>query len=58
MVRFLAREQQKATATASVASLTIYDMLKGIDRGIRITDLELVGKAGGRSGTWRRKRAP
>lgn len=50
--------EMEALVAASVASLTIYDMLKGIDRGIRITDLELVQKAGGRSGTWRRKRAP
>jgi cyclic pyranopterin phosphate synthase len=50
--------EMEALVAASVASLTIYDMLKGIDRGIRITDLELVEKAGGRSGTWRRGRSP
>jgi cyclic pyranopterin monophosphate synthase len=33
-------------------------MLKGIDRGITITDIGLVEKRGGRSGTWRRKPAP
>jgi cyclic pyranopterin phosphate synthase len=49
--------EMEALVAASVAALTIYDMLKGIDRGIRITDVELLEKAGGRSGTWRRKRA-
>jgi cyclic pyranopterin monophosphate synthase len=39
---------------ASVAALTIYDMVKGIERGVRIESVELVAKSGGRSGDWRR----
>jgi cyclic pyranopterin phosphate synthase len=39
----------------SVACLTIYDMAKAVDRGMRITDVRLVEKRGGRSGTWRAK---
>jgi cyclic pyranopterin phosphate synthase len=46
----------EALVAASVASLTLYDMLKGIDRGITITDVGLDEKTGGRSGPWRRKR--
>jgi cyclic pyranopterin phosphate synthase len=47
--------EMEALVAASVASLTLYDMLKGIDRGITITDVALVEKTGGRSGTWRRE---
>ena len=50
--------EMEALVAASVASLTLYDMLKGIDRGITITDVALAEKRGGRSGTWRRGRAP
>jgi cyclic pyranopterin phosphate synthase len=38
----------------SVASLTIYDMLKAIDRAMTIEAIELVAKSGGKSGSWRR----
>jgi cyclic pyranopterin phosphate synthase len=34
----------------SVACLTVYDMVKAVDRGIRITDIRLVEKRGGKSG--------
>jgi cyclic pyranopterin monophosphate synthase len=50
--------EMEALVAASVAALTIYDMLKGIDRGIEIASVFLVEKAGGRSGTWRRGQAP
>ena len=50
--------EMEALVAASVAALTIYDMLKGIDRGIEIARVVLVEKAGGRSGTWRRGQAP
>ena len=50
--------EMEALVAASVAALTIYDMLKGIDRGIEIASVVLVEKAGGRSGTWRRGQAP
>jgi cyclic pyranopterin monophosphate synthase len=46
--------EMEALVAASVAALTLYDMLKGIDRGITITEVALVEKTGGRSGTWRR----
>ena len=44
--------EMEAMVAASVAALTIYDMLKAIDRGITIDALRLVEKSGGRSGTW------
>ncbi len=43
-------EMEAMTAT-SVAALTIYDMCKAIDRGIKIEDIRLVRKSGGKSGT-------
>ncbi len=47
--------EMEALVAASTAALTIYDMLKAIDRGMSITDLELVAKSGGRSGEFRRE---
>ena len=44
--------EMEALTAASVACLTIYDMAKAIDRGMRITDIRLVEKDGGRSGHW------
>jgi cyclic pyranopterin phosphate synthase len=46
--------EMEALVAASCAALTIYDMLKAIDRGMTITDIELVEKSGGRSGHYRR----
>ena len=46
--------EMEAMTGASVGALTLYDMIKGVDRGARITQIELVAKAGGRSGDWRR----
>jgi len=43
-------EMEAMTATA-VAALTIYDMCKAVDRGIRIDNIRLVKKSGGKSGT-------
>ncbi len=40
---------------AALAALTVYDMTKGLDHGIRIEGLELLEKRGGRSGTWKAK---
>jgi cyclic pyranopterin phosphate synthase len=45
-------EMEELTA-ASVACLTIYDMAKAVDRGMRIEGLRLLEKSGGRSGDWR-----
>lgn len=42
--------EMEALAAVSVAGLTIYDMCKAADRGMRITDVRLVRKSGGRSG--------
>jgi cyclic pyranopterin phosphate synthase len=44
--------EMEALVAASTAALTIYDMCKGVERGIRITDLRLIRKSGGRSGLW------
>ncbi len=46
--------EMEALTAASVAALTVYDMVKGIERGARIADVELIQKSGGRSGDWRR----
>ncbi|HEU4978853.1 MAG TPA: cyclic pyranopterin monophosphate synthase MoaC [Solirubrobacteraceae bacterium] len=46
--------EMEAMVAASVAALTIYDMVKGIERGVTIESVELVAKSGGRSGDWRR----
>lgn len=45
--------EMEALTAASVACLTIYDMLKAADRSMVIGPLQLVEKTGGRSGTWR-----
>jgi cyclic pyranopterin phosphate synthase len=44
--------EMEALMAASVAALTVYDMCKAIDRGMTITDVRLVHKSGGKSGTW------
>jgi cyclic pyranopterin phosphate synthase len=46
--------EMEAMVAASVAALTIYDMVKGIERGVSIEAVELIAKSGGRSGDWRR----
>lgn len=46
--------EMEALAAAAVGLLTIYDMLKAVDRGMVLGDLRLEEKRGGRSGTWRR----
>jgi cyclic pyranopterin phosphate synthase len=46
--------EMEAMTAASVAALTVYDMVKGIERGAEITSLTLLEKSGGRSGHWRR----
>jgi cyclic pyranopterin phosphate synthase len=44
----------EALTAASVAALTIYDMCKAIDRGMAFTEVCLLSKAGGKSGTYSR----
>jgi len=48
--------EMEALTAVSVACLTIYDMLKAADKGMTISDVRLVEKTGGRSGTWRAER--
>jgi cyclic pyranopterin phosphate synthase len=43
----------EALTAASVACLTIYDMVKAIERGMRIEGIRLIEKRGGKSGEWR-----
>jgi cyclic pyranopterin phosphate synthase len=47
--------EMEALTAAAAAGLAIYDMVKAIDRGLVLTDLCLVEKAGGRSGHWVRR---
>jgi cyclic pyranopterin phosphate synthase len=42
--------EMEALTAVSVAALTIYDMCKAVDRGMRVQDIRLVRKSGGRSG--------
>lgn len=42
--------EMEALTACSVACLTVYDMLKAVDRGMKITDLRVVEKSGGKSG--------
>ena len=46
--------EMEALVAASTAALTVYDMLKAVDKAITITDLRLVEKSGGKSGDWSR----
>ena len=47
--------EMEAMTAASVAALTVYDMTKALDKGIRIREIVLLTKSGGKSGEWRRK---
>ncbi len=44
--------EMEALTAVCVAALTVYDMCKAVDRGMRIADVRLVHKSGGRSGVW------
>src|SRR5690242_8747251 len=46
--------EMEALTAATVAALTVYDMVKGIERGAEIAGVALLAKSGGRSGDWRR----
>ena len=50
--------EMEALCAASAALLTIYDMCKAIDRGMRIESIQLDEKRGGKSGIWRRDDQP
>jgi cyclic pyranopterin monophosphate synthase len=47
--------EMEALTAVSVAALTVYDMVKGIERGAEIAEVVLLEKSGGRSGEWRRE---
>ena len=44
--------EMEALTAASVAALTVYDMVKGLEKGVEITEVVLLRKTGGRSGDW------
>ena len=49
--------EMEAMTAASVAALTVYDMVKGVERGVEIRSLRLLSKTGGKSGDWHRPSA-
>jgi cyclic pyranopterin phosphate synthase len=55
-VRVTARTgvEMEAMTAAAVAALTVYDMVKGLERGVTVEDVRLISKSGGRSGHWQR----
>lgn len=46
--------EMEAMTAAAVAALTVYDMVKGVERGVEVRNLRLVSKTGGKSGEWHR----
>ena len=50
--------EMEAMTAVSIAALTVYDMVKGVERGVEIRGLRLVSKSGGKSGEWHRTEAP
>jgi cyclic pyranopterin monophosphate synthase len=46
--------EMEALVAVTAAALTVYDMCKSVERGMRIVDVRLDEKRGGKSGTWRR----
>jgi cyclic pyranopterin monophosphate synthase len=47
--------EMEALTAVSTAALTVYDMVKAVDRGMTIESIQLVEKSGGKSGHWRRE---
>jgi cyclic pyranopterin phosphate synthase len=47
--------EMEALTAASVAALTVYDMIKAIEKGVTITSVGLIEKTGGKSGRWTRR---
>ena len=47
--------EMEAMTAASLAALTVYDMLKAVDRGMTIEQVRLLKKSGGKSGLWKRR---
>lgn len=50
--------EMEALTAVTVAALTVYDMAKGIDKWMTITDVSLIEKTGGKSGDWVRESSP
>lgn len=50
--------EMEALTCVSIACLTIYDMCKSYDKAITVTDIYLLNKSGGKSGTFVRKKTP
>ncbi|ADB54272.1 cyclic pyranopterin monophosphate synthase MoaC [Conexibacter woesei] len=46
--------EMEALTAASIAALTVYDMVKALEKGVEIAEVVLLEKSGGRSGDWRR----
>jgi cyclic pyranopterin phosphate synthase len=46
--------EMEAMTAAAVAALTVYDMVKGLERGVAVGEVALLEKSGGRSGDWSR----
>ncbi len=46
--------EMEALTAVSIAALTLYDMVKAVDKGAVITDIRLISKSGGKSGEYRR----
>ena len=44
--------EMEALTAVSIAALTVYDMVKAIDRGMQVTDVRVMQKRGGKSGDW------
>jgi cyclic pyranopterin phosphate synthase len=49
--------EMEAMTAAAVAALTVYDMVKALEKGVEIASVVLLEKSGGRSGEWRRDEA-
>jgi cyclic pyranopterin phosphate synthase len=50
--------EMEALTAVSVAALTLYDMVKGVEKDVEIRSIRLVSKSGGKSGDWHRERPP
>jgi cyclic pyranopterin phosphate synthase len=50
--------EMEAMTACAVAALTVYDMVKGLERGVTVEHIALLEKSGGRSGTWRSDARP
>ena len=46
--------EMEALTAAAIAALTVYDMVKALEKGVTITTLQLLEKVGGKSGHWKR----